>query len=678
MAPRNPISRSQSPGTPIHADGHGRETSTNGRSRGFLASDDIEIPDADTNGTPGLKHMQNLKETNYGSIDTEDDSRTPTVPKSGRKRNRSSSAEPKSKRNKTEDQKKGSTPQKKKISESKSSKIGKMIIEGNRIYEANSMPPKQNDSATTPTGEPSAALEEDEEETRSDVRSNDRYSDLLRIGQFTSAHISLIRSTKSEDSEEISTFLGDVDIGPFFQDVTPEVARRRIGQVRPYAFPTDLTPTWSHQSVQARLNYIEGLQDIEQMVEEREDEANIEEWMALAKAATELRKRLQEAQLYLRDPETWEEYENSRTDAAKITEPGQKVKIGSEKSKTSTQGPKVDGKETKAPTQKLEIVKKKRENWDYEPEELDWLYDKSLDYINGGDTATIPWTAKDWPREGPQLKQLNLDHKTRFHGPEKEQDKFPLRTKEGFRKDEKAGHRNPRTNESERGGPALYRKLPKIKEFRDLVGWDIYGAKNPGSAGYAEALLRDANDQNNEIVKEWREMRKGAGKEFVKRDFSKSATSKNTKKSKSTTTKTQSIADTASNPVAEEDESLDRSTTGGKGLKHLPTVGKRPPYSSTGGKVPKHPETGGKRPPHPPTGAKGPKRPDKAGKSVEDLHAALAANESDGSTGSSEPEEAVSPTETYEPASGSRLIHEDYDVDDEEEQSGAEEEEEEQ
>lgn len=363
------------------------------------------------------------------------------------------------------------------------------------------------------------------------------------------------------------------EFDPFFQGLTGDtglvIAQERIDLARLYTIqpraehPSDGTERlnyyiWRDLGLAPRLNIIDGLEEIERMAErlQTEGEGDPRDWENLNADAATIRESLQEAQHHCRDPQNWWEYAQNpvlsrapllprtiiqtstarpRTNTGAQMEKVKKSKPQDKGDKkihetkggqgdpepddSGSSGSDLDSDDSDFKEDDDEDEKKKADEkrWDWEPEELDWCYDKMLKWIEGGNTH-IPWTERGWKANSRQFGRLKQHHRRRFHGESRHQPRFHTRNKTDFSK--KAELKPRRKIGSRRLRLAFFRRLVKIKEFRELVGWLIPGLKHAEDMSPEEVqkhLDKDAVEQKAQNVVEWRKMRLAAGKRFIVR-----------------------------------------------------------------------------------------------------------------------------------------------------------------
>lgn len=363
------------------------------------------------------------------------------------------------------------------------------------------------------------------------------------------------------------------EFDPFFQGLTGDtglvIAQERIDLARLYTIhpraehPSDGAERlnyyiWRDLGLAPRLNIIDGLEEIERMAErlQTEGEGDPRDWENLNADAATLRESLQEAQYHRRDPQNWWEYAQNPVLTRTPLLPRATIQTSTARPRTNTvaqvkkvkkstpqdkgdkkihetkgvqgdpepddsgsSGSDLDSDDSDFKEDDDEDEKKKADEkrWDWEPEELDWSYDKMLKWIEGGNTD-IPWTERGWKANSRQFGRLKQHHRRRFHGKPRHQPRFPTRNKTDFSK--KAELKPLRKRGTRRLRLAFFRRFVKIKEFRELVGWLIPGLKQAEDMSPEEVqkhLDKDAVEQRAQHVVEWRKMRLTAGKRFVVR-----------------------------------------------------------------------------------------------------------------------------------------------------------------
>ncbi|QDS77532.1 hypothetical protein FKW77_000882 [Venturia effusa] len=346
------------------------------------------------------------------------------------------------------------------------------------------------------------------------------------------------------------------EFDPFFQNLAGEagldIAQDRIDLARLYTVsplaeddsdsaerPSNYV--WRNLGLVTRLNIIQGLEEIERMAEfvQFEGQTNYEEWDKEHDNAASVRDALQSAQFHLNDPYNWWEHEPHtpvvpettiqtsavRTKASNSAQVNREGNRQSHDPQKDPVGPEPDDSndiddldsDDSDFSEDDDEDEKKGDNgkWEWEPEELDWCYDKLVKWINDGGRRGV-WSELGWGSNSLQYSRLKQHHRKRFHGEDRHQPRFHMRNKTDHSK--KADLKPRRETGTRRKRLAFYRRFLKIKEFRDLIGYPIPAVKSEKDpVKRREKLEQDAKLQNAPVLVEWRKLRADAGKTWTVR-----------------------------------------------------------------------------------------------------------------------------------------------------------------
>ncbi|KAE9967206.1 hypothetical protein BLS_006514 [Venturia inaequalis] len=292
------------------------------------------------------------------------------------------------------------------------------------------------------------------------------------------------------------------DFNPFFQDLTGKTglstAQERINLARYYTVSAlvehdsnDAGPLdWRELSLSARLNVIDGLEEIEGMAPylgNEKEGVDAREWQEMDKGAANARATLQYLQINLLQPQNWRDYYQQNPRLSGIINPTFTAVP------TSTAGP--------MPPIGAQVEKARKEtagdtvpkyNWD--KEELVWcrtyIKDKKDRFVtpNVADTETkIDWTkwtaSSDDDKCSGALKQMQRDHHNTFKGRV-----FPKHTRRGGQNFDP----RPSGAKPHRSCLSIWKKLVMGEKKGDLVFLRTLSEINPARHKNAYEKLRAA------------------------------------------------------------------------------------------------------------------------------------------------------------------------------------------
>jgi hypothetical protein len=316
-------------------------------------------------------------------------------------------------------------------------------------------------------------------------------SHVFRVGQLNSTRISesgasydpiarqLSRSYSSEVAEDYRRFEA------FFTELTPDavdVAQYRIDHINNFTYKDSVAETWGWKSIEARLNYIESLTQIENVPVSFLDHAP---WALAVFNATRLLGLLQQEQAHLHSPLTWDEHRNHLTGnidttatehhdqltgtiatTATTAEVGPKTAVKAPNQQKTERSDKPKSSKPKAKATPDKITNDKRENvldWD-EATEVKWTHDYISHKIINFGIPRVPdpdHKDTDWSKwrggKSAAIIQLRKDHHEKFKG-------------EVFsRKNGKQYHPRPMDIDAHRSYLSFQRKIERDPKLSALI-----------------------------------------------------------------------------------------------------------------------------------------------------------------------------------------------------------------